>query len=280
MMRRYFYIIVFALSLSYTFPQRPAADPFFPSSGTDAQSLGRGGTVIATPPGKSSALGNPATLIPEGFFGIGAEYLRTRGTDEGSWVASIVDTSSSIRGALNYYSNPEFAGFEKNLWGVSLAQTLTPYLTLGESFHMGEYAPETGNNKDLSAGDLGVLLKLGGHVSLGYVARNLYRSESDLLERTMGFGAAISLPWTILVAVDYEEAPFSDGEEDRRAGIEFSPSSRFSGRLGYQDLVGGTIYYTAGLTYSDANGTIDAAVLYNKDTKRTDRIILGFTMGM
>ena len=111
-------------------------------------------------------------------------------------------------------------------------------------------------------------------------ARNLYRSESDLLERTMGFGAAISLPWTILVAVDYEEVPFSDGEEDRRAGIEFSPSSRFSGRLGYQDLVGGAIYYTAGLTYSDANGTIDAAVLYNKDTKRTDRIILGFTMGM
>ena len=280
MEKRYFYSILFALSLTFILPGWSTADPAFPVSGTDAQSLGRGGTVIASPPGKSSALGNPATLTPDGFFALGAEYLRTRGADKGSWVASIVDTSSSVRGALNYYSDPQFAGFEKNLWGVAFAQTLTPYLTLGESFHMGEYAPETDSKQDLSAADLGLLLTLGGHVSVGYVARNLYRSDSDLLERTTGFGLALNLPWTLLVTVDYEEVPFEDGEEDKRAGIEFSPFTWLDGRFGYQDLAGGTIYYTAGITYSDVNGSLDAAVLYNKDTKKTDRIIIGFTIGM
>ncbi len=278
--KRYFYSILFALSLTFILPGWLVADPAFPTSGTDAQSLGRGGTVIASPPGKSSALGNPATLTPDGFFALGAEYLRDREADKGTWVVSVVDTSSSVRGALNYYSDPQFTGFEKNLWGVAFAQTLTPFLTLGESFHMGEYTPETGSNRDLSAADLGLLLSLGEHVSLGYMARNLYRSDSDLLERTTGFGAAFHLPWTLLVTVDYEEIPFTGGEEDKRSGLEFSPFTWLTGRFGYQDLANGKIYFAAGVTYSDVNGSLDAAVLYNKDTKKTDRVVVGFTMGM
>ena len=280
MIKKYLYSIVFALSLTFIPPGWLAAEPFFPVSGTDAQSLGRGGTFMATPPGKSSALGNPATLTPDGFFALGGEYLRTREAEKGTWVVSVVDTSSSMRGALNYYSDPQFAGFEKDLWGIALAQTLTPYLTLGENYHMGEYDPGTGNTRDLSAADLGILLNLGDHVSLGYVARNVYRSDSDLLDKSTGFGAAFDLPWTLLLTVDYEEVPIEGSEEDMRAGIEFRPFTWLIGRLGYQDLAGGTTCYTAGITYSDANGSLDAAVLYNKDTEKTDRIIIGFTMGM
>jgi hypothetical protein len=276
------YICMFILTTVFAlFPQgNLGADPTFPVSGTDAQSLGRGGTTIATPPGKSSALGNPATLTPAGFFALGAEHMRTRGTGEGTWVLSVIDTSSFVRGAFNYYSDSNFAGFEKNLWGVALAQTITPYLTIGESYHMGDYTPAPGDKDTLSAIDLGVLLDLGTYVSLGYVARNVYRSDSDLLDKTAGFGAAMALPWTILLAVDYEEVPFSGGENDMRAGVQFSPVKWLTGRLGFQDLADGTTYYTVGFTYIDANGTVDAAVLYDKEEERTDRIIIGFTMKM
>jgi hypothetical protein len=279
-------LIIAAVFLLLPPQEKLAAEPIFPFSSADAQSLGRGGTTIATPPGKCSALGNPATLTPDGFFALGAEYLRARGASEGSWVISVVDTSASVRGALNFYANPEFAGFEKNLWGVAFAQTLTPYLTIGESYHMGEYDPGTGKREDLAAADIGILLDIGARVSLGYVIRNVYNNDSDLLERNNGFGAAMELPWTILLAVDYEEVPFSEGENDLRVGIQFSPIKQLVGRLGFQDIVdrttfsGGTSYYTAGITYSDFNGTIDAAALFNRDTEKADRIIIGFTIVM
>jgi hypothetical protein len=279
-MKNHTRLILLLAAVAVFQPGNLNADPVFPLSGTDAQSLGRGGTSIATDPGKSSALGNPATLRPTGYFALGAEHMRTRGTDEGTWVISIVDTSSSVRGALNYYSDPQFAGFEKNLWGVALSQTISPNLTLGESFHMGQYAPEPDEKDNLSALDVGILLDLGSNVSLGYVLRNVYRSNSDLLDKTAGYGASVRLPWTILLAVDYEEAPYSGGENDMRAGIQFSPVKWLTGRLGFQDLADGTAYYTMGITYSDANGTLDAAVLYDKEAERTDRIIMGFTVKM
>lgn len=279
-MKKYIIFIAAAAVLALLPHGNSGADPFFPVAGSDAQCLGRGGTSIATPPGKSSALGNPATLTPSGYFALGVEHMRTRGTEEGTWVVSIVDTSSSVRGALNYYSDPQFAGFEKNLWGIAFAQTITQYLTIGESYHMGEYAPVPDESDNLSALDLGVLMDLGSAVSMGYVARNVYRSDNDLLDRTAGYGISIQLPWTIILAVDYEEVAFSDGENDMRAGLEFDPISWLTGRLGYQDLAGGTTYYTLGLTYTDVNGTIDAAVLYDNEEERTDRIIIGFTMKM
>ncbi|UCG38470.1 MAG: hypothetical protein JSV00_09890 [bacterium] len=259
-----------------------AADPSsFPGGGFDARSLGRGGTGVATPPGPSSVLGNPATLTATGIFSLGADYVRSRDTSKGTWALSLVDTASSVRGALAYFTNPEFADFEKNLWGVAFAQSLTPYLTIGESFHMGEYEPDAapGEEKSLSGADLGFLLKMGGHISLGYVARNVYRSDSDLLEDSSAFGVSLDLPWTILFTADYEETPLTD-DHDLRAGVEFKPFKAVTARLGYQDLAGGTVYYSVGLSYSDPYGTVDAAILYNEETEKTDRVVIGVTMGM
>lgn len=235
---------------------------------------------MAVGPGKSGAMGNPATLTDGNYFSLGAEHLRARGAEKGSWVLSIVDTSSSIRGALNYYTDPDFAGFKKNLWGVAFAQTLNPHLTLGESFHMGEYEEFEGDSGNLSAADLGILLSIGKKISLGYLARNVYLSDKDLLERRSGLGAAVLLPWDILVAVDIEESPLGRDDEDLRVGAEFNPASWLACRIGYQEIAGGTTFYTAGASYIDANGSIDAAILYNEETGETDRIILGFTMGM
>jgi hypothetical protein len=280
MIRRHICLIMILAFVPVLSTAMASAQSFSPTSGTDAQSLGRGGTSIAAPAGKSSTFGNPATLTREGFFSVGAEYLRTRGTEEGTWVLSLVDTSSSVRGSLEYYTDPRFAGFEKNLWGVALAQTITPYLTLGESYHMGDYDPGTGKSKDLAAADLGILINIGARVSLGYVARNVYRSDNDLLDRSAGFGAALRLPWTILVVTDYEEMPFFDNKYDIRTGLQFRPLGWLTGRLGFQELADERTYYTAGLSYSDVNGTIDAAVLYNKDTRKMDQIVFGFSMKM
>ena len=279
MNKRCFQYCAPALLCLFLFPAAAPGDPYFPGAGTDAQSLGRGGTIMAVSPGKSSALGNPATLTSKGSFSLGAEYLRERGADEGTWVLSLVDTSSAVRGALNYYTDPGFAGFEKNLWGIAFAQTLHPLLTIGEGFHMGEYEDIDADDRNLAAGDLGILLSLGERISIGYLARNVYRSDKDLLERTSGIGAALRLPLDILFAADLEERPFSGGDEDLRMGIEFKPLSRLLCRLGYQDLAG-TTYYTAGVSYIDANGSVDVAVQFNEETDRTDRVILGFTMGM
>ncbi|MCJ7500780.1 hypothetical protein MUP29_11050, partial [bacterium] len=69
------------------------ADPSsFPTNGLDAQSLGRGGTVIACPPGVWSAFGNPATLTPEGYFVLGIDYVDGKDTPKSSWGLSILDT--------------------------------------------------------------------------------------------------------------------------------------------------------------------------------------------
>lgn len=258
-------------------------DPtFFPSHGLDAQSLGRGGTVIACPPGVWSAFGNPATLTPEGFFVLDVEYLNQRDTTENSWGLSIIDTSSSIRGSLSYYKDPEFAGFRNKMWGVSFSQTLTPSLYLGESFHMGDYEPDSspGTEESLSTVDVGLLYKMGSNVSIGYVSHNLFPNDSDLLEQYNGFGIGLQLPMTIYFAADYEEDPDQTSKSNLRTGIEFNPVKQITGRLGYQDLADGSTYLTIGITYTDINGTLDAAVLYNDQTDKTDRIVFGLSIRM
>jgi hypothetical protein len=242
--------------------------------------MGRGGTVIASPPGASSIFGNPATLVPSGSFSLGGDYVNDRNAI-GSWSASIVDTSSSIRGAFSYFWEPEFADFEKDMWGVSFAQDLTGSLVIGESFHRGTYEPELlpGTEENLWAIDIGVLFYLGDAVSLGYVSHNLF-DDSDVLEPFSGFGVAINLPWTMQLTADYEENPIFDQDYDLRAGLEFTPMPSISGRIGLQELHDGSSLYTAGISYMDANGTIDAAILYDNDEKRTQRVIFGLTMGM
>ncbi len=252
----------------------------FPTTGLDARSLGRGGTVIASPPGASSIFGNPATLIPSGTFGLGGDFVNDRNS-EGSWSASIVDTSSSIRGAFSYFWEPEFADFEKDMWGVAFAQDLTGSIVIGESFHRGTYEPELlpGTDEILWAIDIGVLFYLGDAVSLGYVSHNMF-DDSDVLEPFNGFGVGIHLPWTMQLTADYEENPLFDKEYDLRAGLEFTPMSSISCRFGIQELHNGPSLYTAGISYMDANGTIDAAILYDNDNKQTQRVVLGLTMGM
>lgn len=258
------------------------ADPSsFPRS-VDAQSLGRGGTVIAGLPGAWSVFGNPATLTPAGFSLLGLDYVDQRDTSESSWSLSVVDTKSAIRGALSYFKDPEFAGFKNKMWGVSFSQTLMPSLYLGESFHMGDYEPDSdpGGEESLRSVDAGLLYMLGPKVSVGYVARNLFPSDKDLLEQYNGFGIGLQLPWTIYFAADYEEDPVLGGENNLRAGVEFNPVKKIVGRVGYQDLAEGDTYLTLGITYKDINGTLDAAVLYNDKTDRTDRIALGLSIQM
>ena len=259
------------------------ADPSsFPSYGIDAQSLGRGGTVIACPPGIWSTFGNPATLTPEGYYILGVDYVDKKDTPKNSWGLSILDTSSTMRGAVSYYTDPEFAGFKNEMWGVSFSQTLMPSLYLGESFHMGDYEPEAspGKEKSLSAVDAGLLYKVGSNVSVGYVVHNLFPNDSDLLKQYNGFGIGLQFPMTIYFAADYEEEsdPLYNGENNLRTGIEFMPFKKITGRLGYQDLADGNTYMTMGITYTDMNGTLDAAILYNDQTDKTDRIAFGIAM--
>lgn len=259
------------------------ADPVsFPSNGLDAQSLGRGGTVIAGPPGVWSSFGNPATLTPAGYYILGVDFLDQRDTSKDSWGFSIVDTSSSIRGAFSYYTDPEFAGFTKDMWGVSFSQTLTDALFLGQSFHMGSYEPETapGTKKSINTFDAGLLFNLGSNVSLGYVIHNLLPSDSDLFEQYSGVGIGMQLPLTIYFTADYEEDPENTSEKNVRTGIEFNPFDRITGRFGYQDRADGSSYLSMGITYADTNGTLDAAVLYNEETDKTDRVVLGLSIRM
>jgi len=264
-------------------PSTSWADPgSFPSNGLDAQSLGRGGTVIASPSGVWSVFGNPATLTPQGYYILGLDYLDQRGAQDKSWSLTVVDTNASIRGALSYFKDPGFAGFLDKMWGVSLSQTLMPSLYLGESFHMGEYEPESspGSEERLSTVDAGLLYKLGSKVSIGYVAHNLFPNNQDLLKRYNGFGIGLQFPMTISFMADYEEVPDSGSDMDLRAGIEFKPVKKITGRLGYQDLANGSTYMTGGITYTDINGTLDAAILYDDRTNKTERVILGLSIRM
>jgi hypothetical protein len=259
------------------------ADPSsFPSNGIDAQSLGRGGTVIACPPGVWSVFGNPATLTPEGYYVLGVDYVDSRDTPKSSWSLSILDTSSAMRGAASYYTDPEFAGFTNEMWGVSFSQTLMPSLYLGESFHMGDYEPDAspGSEESLSTVDAGLLYKVSSNVSIGYVVHNLFPDDRDLLKQYNGFGIGLQFPKTIYFAADYEEDPDSTNEVNLRTGIEFNPFKKITGRLGYQDLASGETFLTMGITYTDANGTLDAAILYNDETEKTDRVAFGLSMRM
>jgi hypothetical protein len=273
------FVLTTTLFISPAFGADPAS---FPSNGLDAQSLGRGGTVIAGPPGVWSVFGNPATLTPEGFFILSVDYLNQKNTSESSWGLSVLDTSSSIRGALSYFKDPEFAGFRNKMWGVSFSQTLTPSLFLGESFHMGDYEPDSspGSEESISTVDVGLLYKMGPKVSIGYVAHNLFPDDRDLLEQYNGFGIGLQLPMTIYFAADYEEDPESNNETSLRTGIEFNPVKQLTGRLGYQDLADGNTYLSMGITYTDINGTLDAAILYNDQTDKTDRVAFGLSIRM
>jgi len=254
----------------------------FPTSGLDAQSLGRGGTAIATLPGVSSTFGNPATLTPEGYYILGVEFLDPKDAPNTSWGLSIVDTSSAIRGALSYYRDPEFANFQKELWGVAFSQRLMPSLYMGESIHMGKYEPTAtpGSEETLYAADGGLMYKLGDNVSIGYVVHNLYASDRDILEQYSGVGIGMLLPMTIHFTADFEEDPIITGESNLRTGIEFNPMERITGRFGFQDRANGSTYLTVGITYTDANGSLDAAILYNDETDETDTVAFGLSMGL
>jgi hypothetical protein len=157
-----------------------------------------------------------------------------------------------------------------------------PALYLGESFHMGDYDPDSspGREKSLSAVDAGLLYKVGSNVSIGYVVHNLIPDDRDLLEPYNGFGIGLQFPRTIYFAADYEEDPDSGSKSNLRTGIEFNPVTKITGRLGYQDLANGSTYMTMGITYTDSNGTLDAAILYNDQTDKTDRVIFGLSMRM
>jgi hypothetical protein len=229
-----------------------------------------------------STFGNPATITPEGYSVLGVDYLDQKNAPKKSWSLSIVDTSSAIRGSLSYFKDPDFAGFRNEMWGVSFSQTLMPSLYLGESFHMGDYEPtlSPGTEESLSTVDAGLLYKVGSNVSVGYVAHNLFPDDRDLLEQYDGFGIGLQFPWTIYFAADYEEDPDLDGETNLRTGIEFTPIKKLTGRLGYQDLADGDTFMTMGITYTDINGTLDAAILYNDQTDKTDRIVFGISMRM
>jgi len=273
------------LSAVILFAASAVADPAsFPSNGLDAQSLGRGGTVIACPPGIWSVFGNPATLTPAGYFAMGLDYVDQKQVSDNSWGLSVLDTSSAMRGAISYYMDPGFAGFKNNMWGISVSQILFPSLYLGESFHMGEYEPDAspGSEKSLNTVDVGLLYQIGSKVSIGYVAHNLFPDNPDLLERYNGFGISFQFPKTIFFAADYEEEPdpLFKGDSNVRTGIEFNPFKKITTRVGYQDLADGNSFITMGLTYSDLNGSLDGAIRYNDQTDKTDTIAFGLSMRM
>jgi hypothetical protein len=230
-----------------------------------------------------STFGNPATLTPEGFSALSVDYLDQKDTPKKSWGLSVLDTSSSIRGSLSYFTDSEFAGLKNEMWGIALSQTLTPSLFLGESFHMADYEPDSsppGSEESISVVDAGLLYKVGTKVSVGFVAHNLFSDDEDLLEQYNGFGIGLQFPKTIYFAADYEEDPDSTNEVNLRTGIEFNPFKKITGRLGYQDLASGETFLTMGITYTDANGTLDAAILYNDETEKTDRVAFGLSMRM
>lgn len=262
----------------------PGREHRFPAGSTDARSLGRGGTVIASHGGASSIMGNPATLRRYGQMMLGIDYINDEPTDSDSWSFSIVDTKASFRGGGLYMTDPEFAGFKDYLWGVALAQSLGSALIIGESFHSGVYAdPLSARDEVLSAGDIGLILNLGSNFSLGYLARNLYSSDEDLLEPANAFGVLITLPWTIRLTADLEENPYPslDLDEDIRAGLEFDPFGSFTARLGYQEIsevTGSTTYYTAGLSYRDSKGSLDGAVSYDPDREEIGRFIISLNI--
>ena len=264
-----------------------AADPSsFPSNSLDAQSLGRGGTVIALRPGIWSTFGNPATLTPEGFSSLGIDYLDQKNAPDTSWGLSILDTSSSIRGSLSYFKDPEFgpefSDFRNQMWGVSFCQTLFPSLYLGESFHLGEYEPDSspGSETKLTTVDAGLLFKPSANVSFGYVAHNLFPNDRDLLQQYNGFGIGLQLPLTIFFAADYEEDPDLDNEMNLRTGVEFNPAKKLIARLGYQDLADGNTFMTMGISYLELTGTLDAGIRYNDQTDKTDRVAFGISIRM
>lgn len=252
------------------------ADPVFPTNSIDARSLGRGGTVIASPGGISSVLGNPATLRPTGAFSLGLDYLTDQSVPQDSFVLSLVDAKSTLRGGLIFVTDPEFAGFDDYLWGVALAQSLGSSLFIGQNFHMGNYNdPLDNSSSTLSAADLGVVWEISPRLSVGYVARNLYRSDKDLLEFRNSIGLSIGLPWTIVLLADYEESSAVPDKEDLRAGVQFTPVQSLSGRLGYQDLADDQTYYTIGLSIGDQKGSLDIGASYSAERGEFDRIILG-----
>lgn len=253
-----------------------AAQPVFPTNSIDARSLGRGGTGIASPGGVSSVLGNPATLRPVGAFSLGLDYLADESTPQDSFVLSLVDTNSTLRGGLIFIADPEFAGFEDYLWGVALAQSLGPSLFIGQNFHMGKYQdPLDNGSSNLSAADIGLVWDISPMLSLGYVARNLYRSDRELLEFRNGLGLSIGLPWTIFLFADYEESSEVKDKEDLRAGIQFSPLKPLTARIGYQDLSNDETYCTVGLSFGDRVGSLDIGASYSLERDEFQRIILG-----
>ncbi|UCF30416.1 MAG: hypothetical protein JSV26_10220 [bacterium] len=281
MVKRASFLAVTMLFLAITANKGAAAAPPFPNQGIDARSLGRGGTCIASDGGIASVFGNPATLRPTGSFSLGFNYLDERNAPEGSYVMSIVDTKSILRGAAVYIPEPSFAGFEDDLWGVAFAQSVNQALIVGASFHRGHYIdPITSGEEDLSAADVGFVMSVGPGLSFGYLLRNLYRSDNDLLDRLDAFGLAVDLSRTVQITADLEESPLSGDWDQTRVGIQFDAFDSLTGRLGYQDLSAGATRYTLGMTLRDRSGSLDAGLAYDPDTERVERFTLAVLLGM
>ncbi len=254
----------------------------FPAPGTDARSLGRGGTALATTGGASSVLGNPATLRHYGTFYVGGDFIRDRSAADGTFQYSVVDTKSKVRGALIYIGEPAFAGFENNLWGVAFAQSAGSTFVLGESFHSGDHINGTsGKTEAVSGLDLGFTLIPVPKLTLGYLARNVYRSDAVLSGRSSAYGITMKLPWGVSFAADLDETTnlTYPGERETRAGLVFSPLNALVLRAGYQDLAGNQTRYAFGLTYRDMNGTIDAAMLWDPDLDVMKRLVFALSIG-
>jgi hypothetical protein len=215
-------------------------------------------------------------LRPTGAFSLGLDYLTDQSVPQDSFVLSLTDAKSTLRGGGIFITNPEFAGFDDYLWGLALAQSLGTSLFIGQNFHSGKYGdPVSSGSKTLSAADAGVLWAISPKLFLGYVARNLYRSDKDLLDFRNGLGLSVGLPWTILLLMDYEESSLVPDKEDLRAGIQFAPMKSLSARLGYQDLADDQTYYTIGLSFGDQKGSLDIGASYSSERNEFDRVILG-----
>lgn len=255
-----------------------AAGPAFPASGLDAQSLGRGGTVIAVPGTFETVLGNPACLFPTKAFSLSFNYVNPREGD-GYYSLGATDGRGGFRAAFAYLEEGGSFGFPGKVWGAALAQTLGSAVTIGESFHSGKWGT---TGKTLESADLGVAFSPMGRVILGYVARGFYRNDKAAMERRDAYGVRITLPWTLELSAELEESPAVTGEKDLRAGVEGTPWEWLTLRAGVSQprvAPGETATrYTAGASYRDQNGTIDIGVEYDPDSKKTEKAIFAISM--
>ncbi len=254
----------------------------WPSGGLDPQSLGRGGTTIAIPSGPGAVLGNPAVQPADGEVFFRLDHYDTDDFD-GTFVVGMVDGRSKVRGSALYLNEGEAIGLDGAAWGVALAQSLGGSFQVGQAYRTAKLLGE-----DVSTWDLGFVFTPVGGFTVGYVDRNI-AGDSDLLGHHTALGVRLDLPWTLTVAAEVEDLPFSFSGEDTRVGFEVSPLKDFTFRGGFQDIADrpdtladeSATLYTAGVTYSDPNGgTLDLGILWDSETEETVLVIIGLSFGM